>query len=74
MAVESALGRRNLELVTASFSLRYRAPAPTGGEVLLRGRFDRSEGDRHFVTGELLDAAGTVCTTAEARWVDVSGR
>jgi acyl-coenzyme A thioesterase PaaI-like protein len=72
MAVTSALGDGFDNVVTAAFSLRYKRPAPTVAEVLLRARYDRAEGRNHFVTGELLDADGNVCTIAEARWVAVS--
>ena len=74
IAVSSALGDMSSDVVTAAFSLRYKRPAPTEAEVVLRARYDRAEGRSHFVTGELLDSEGNVCTTAEARWVDVTPR
>ena len=74
MAVSSALGDTSADVVTASFSLRYKRPAPTEADIVLRARYDRAEGRSHFVTGELLDAEGNVCTIAEARWVDVTPR
>ena len=74
MAVSSALGEDSSDVVTASFSLRYKRPAPTEAEVVLRAHYGRAEGRSHFVTGELLDTEGNVCTTAEARWVDVTPR
>lgn len=72
MAVTSALGAGSDNVVTAAFSLRYKRPAPTAAEVILRARYDRADGRSHFVTGELLDPNGNICTTAEARWVAVS--
>ncbi len=72
MAVSSALGNTGADVVTASFALRYKRPAPTLAEVVLRAQYERADGRSHFVTGELRDADGNVCTTAEARWVHVS--
>jgi acyl-coenzyme A thioesterase PaaI-like protein len=72
MAVSSALAPGSPDIVTAEFSLRYKRAAPTATEVVLRATYDRAEGRNHFVTGELLDPDGNVCTTAAARWVDVS--
>lgn len=73
MAVESGLAADASRLVTASFMLRYKRSAPTTREVLLRGSYDRAEGRNHFAMGELFDPEGNLCTSAEARWVDLSG-
>lgn len=73
-AIESQLGVGDVELVTATFSLDYKRAAPIDTLITIRGSFDRTEGRSHFARGEIVDGAGQVCTTATARWVDVSAR
>jgi acyl-coenzyme A thioesterase PaaI-like protein len=62
-------------IVTASFSLRYRTPCPTGVPVTARGLVDRVEWPSVFVAGTLTDQEGLLLTEATARWrvLDDSG-
>ena len=55
-------------IVTADFSLRYRRPAPIGQPLVAVAWIDRREGPWVWGGAELLDEAGTVLTTATARW------
>ena len=58
--------------VTADFNLSYRRPARCGEALVLRGRWQRSEGRDHFAEGEILDGEGTVLTRASARWREIT--
>jgi acyl-coenzyme A thioesterase PaaI-like protein len=58
-------------VVTAAFDLEYRRPAPTGVQLVLRGRLDRCEGRSFFVSGEIADREGRLLTRATARWVEI---
>lgn len=66
-AVTRIAGERQT-VVTASFSLRYRAPCRTGEPVAARGLLDRVEWPSIFVTGTLTDKEGRLLTEASARW------
>jgi uncharacterized protein (TIGR00369 family) len=67
MAVRGELDPR-VEIVTAELQLRYRRPVPIGQPLLIRAQLLRSEGRSFFVEGQILDAAGTLLTSAQARW------
>jgi uncharacterized protein (TIGR00369 family) len=55
-------------VVTVEFDLRYRRPAPTGVELVLRGEVLRTEGRDYFAEASIRDASGQVLTEATARW------
>jgi uncharacterized protein (TIGR00369 family) len=59
-------------VVTVEFNLRYRRPAPTGVELVLRGEVLRSEGPDYYAEASIRDAAGHVLTEATARWKRLS--
>jgi uncharacterized protein (TIGR00369 family) len=65
-ASDDALGR--VPVVTVEFELRYRRPAPTGVELVLRGEVLRTEGRDFYATASIRDADGEVLTEATARW------
>jgi len=67
-AANAADDRRDFDIVTVEFSLRYRRPAPTGQPLRIRGRLLRSEGRDFWMAGEIVDACEVVLTVAEARW------
>lgn len=55
-------------VVTVEFDLRYRRPAPTGVELVLRGEVLRTEGRDYWAAASIRDVAGQVLTEATARW------
>jgi uncharacterized protein (TIGR00369 family) len=65
-ARDDALDR--VPVVTVEFDLRYRRPAPTGVELLLRGEVLRTEGRDFYAAASIRDADGQVLTEATARW------
>ena len=60
--------REETSIATVELSLKYRRPTPTGQPLLVRARFVRAEEHDIWVTGEIRDAEGTLCTEAESRW------
>lgn len=68
-STDADLSKQDLQIVTASFALKYRIPVPTGAPLVLRGVVDRVEGRNVFVNGVILDADARELTRAEARWV-----
>ena len=56
------------DVVTVEFNLRYRRPAPTGVELVLRGEVVRVEGDDYHAVASIRDVEGQVLTEATARW------
>ena len=58
--------RRNV--VTVEFDLRYRRPAPVGVELDIRAEVVHTSGKDYLAVGQILDADGTVLTSATARW------
>jgi uncharacterized protein (TIGR00369 family) len=60
--------REEASVATIELNLKYRRPAPTGQPLLVRARFVRAEARDVWVTGEIRDAEGTLCTEAESRW------
>ena len=56
------------------FDLRYRRPAPSSRQLVLRGRLLRSEGRDHWGEGEIALRDGTLLTTASARWREIPPR
>ena len=67
-AANAAEDRRDFDIVTVEFSLRYRRPAPTGEPLRIRGRLLRSEGRDFWMAGEIVDVNDVVLTEADARW------
>ena len=55
-------------VVTVEFDLRYRRPAPTGVELVLRGEVLRTEGRDYWAAASIRDVDGQVLTEATARW------
>lgn len=55
-------------VVTVEFDLRYRRPARTGVELVLRGEVLRVEDRDYFAEASIRDADGQVLTEATARW------
>jgi uncharacterized protein (TIGR00369 family) len=55
-------------VVTVEFNLRYRRPAPTGVELVLRGEVVSREGRDYDAVASIRDADGRVLTEATARW------
>ncbi len=60
--------RDETNAATIELNLKYLRPTPTGEELLVRARFVRAEARDVWVTGEIRDAEGTLCTEAESRW------
>jgi len=56
------------DVATIELNLKYRRPAPTGEVLQVRARFVRAEARDVWVTAEIRDAEGTLCTEAESRW------
>jgi uncharacterized protein (TIGR00369 family) len=68
-AVHAAFDDRDeANVATVELNLKYRRPAPTGEALLVRARFVRAEARDVWVTGEIRDAEGRLCTEAESRW------
>jgi uncharacterized protein (TIGR00369 family) len=65
--------REETDVATIELSLKYRRPAPTGQPLLVRARFVRAEARDIWLTGEIRDAEGTLCTEAESRWRRLRG-
>jgi acyl-coenzyme A thioesterase PaaI-like protein len=61
-------------VVTVEFHLRYRRPAPTGVELILRGEILSADGPDYYAEASIQDAAGEVLTQATARWKRLSPR
>ena len=57
-----------ISVVTAEFDLRYRRPVSVGTELRLRGEVVHTKGRDYLAVAEILDADGTVLTSATARW------
>lgn len=53
---------------TAYLHVNYRRITPIGRELRLTARFDREEGRKRFLSGELRDG-GTVCADAEGLFI-----
>lgn len=68
MAVHVHLDDPSIDIRTAEMSLRYRRTAPSETALKVRGRVSRIEEPNYFLEGEIVDAAGTVLTRAEARF------
>jgi len=60
--------REETSVATIELNLKYRRPAPTGQPLRVRARFVRAEARDIWVTGEIRDTDGTLCTEAESRW------
>ena len=60
--------REETNVATIELNLKYRRPTPTGEILQVRARFVRTEERDVWVTGEIRDAEGTLCTEAESRW------
>jgi len=60
--------REETNVATVELSLKYRRPTPTGQPLVVRARFVRAEARDIWVTGEIRDAEGMLCTEAESRW------
>ena len=60
--------REESDVATIELNLKYRRPTPTGEELLVRARFVRAEERDVWVSAEIRDADGTLCTEAESRW------
>lgn len=72
VAIHHAFGDPdNFFLVTATFDLKYKRPAPTGEQLVLSGRFERQEGRNYFASGEIRNREGALLTSASARWVQM---
>ncbi len=71
-AANAADDRRDFDIVTVEFSLRYRRPAQIGQPLRIRGRLLRSEGRDSWMAGEIVDADDVVLTVADARWRRIS--
>ena len=69
---ESVEGRELAErvgVVTAEFDLRYRRPAATGVELVLRGEVVHVRDRDYLAVAEIRDGTGTeLLTSATARW------
>ncbi len=56
--------------LTAGLNLRYRAGTPLHTPLLVRARYERSEGRKHFATGELVVAdSGRVTAQADGVFI-----
>jgi len=60
--------REEASAATVELSLKYRRPTPTGQPLLVRARFVRAAERDIWLTGEIRDAEGMLCTEAESRW------
>ena len=60
--------REETNVATVELNLKYRRPTPTGQSLQVRAGFVRAEARDIWVSGEILDAEGTLCTEAESRW------
>jgi len=68
-ALQAAFETRDeTNAATIELNLKYLRPTPTGEELLVRARFIRAEARDVWMTGEIRDAEGTLCTEAESRW------
>lgn len=56
------------DVATIALNLKYLRPTPTGEVLQVRACFVRAEARDVWVTGEIRDAEGTLCTEAESRW------
>jgi gamma-glutamylcyclotransferase len=56
------------DVATIELSLKYRRPTPTGQALLVRARFVRADARDVWLSGEIRDAEGRLCTEAESRW------
>lgn len=54
--------------VTAGLNVRLKAATPLGVELELRGRYERSEGRKNFISGEIL-ADGVITAQAEGIYI-----
>jgi acyl-coenzyme A thioesterase PaaI-like protein len=57
--------------VTASLTVEYRAPVPTGRELRVRGRIERAGGRKLHVRGE-LHVGGRLAAEAHGLWIVVA--
>lgn len=55
---------------TAYLTTNFRSVTPVGVELTLRGRVDRIEGRKRFLTGEIRHG-DTLCAEAEGLWVEL---
>lgn len=61
-------------IVTVDFALRYRRPAPTEVELVLRGEVLRVEDRDYHCAATISSTDGEVLTTATARWKRLDAR
>jgi acyl-coenzyme A thioesterase PaaI-like protein len=54
--------------MTAGLNVRFKGATPIGVQLLLRGRYERSEGRKRFMTGEVV-ADGVVTAQAEGVFI-----
>jgi acyl-coenzyme A thioesterase PaaI-like protein len=74
LAVEHVNEAERIDVVTVEFDLRYRRPAPTSVELVIRGEVVSVRDRDYLAVGELLDSDGSLLTSATARWRRVGPR
>jgi uncharacterized protein (TIGR00369 family) len=70
-AMSKATRARGLTTMTRHLEVEYLRPVPSGAPLRVEGRIVRSEGRKHWVESQILDAGGTVLAQGKGVFVEV---
>lgn len=70
-AIHASAHGASIMAMTRHIETEYLRPVPLGAKLTLRGREDRVEGRKHFCSGTIEDAEGTVLARGKALFIAI---
>jgi uncharacterized protein (TIGR00369 family) len=73
-AMSKAIRASGRTAMTRQMEVDYLRPVPSGAEIRIEGRVNRSDGRKHWPEARILDAGGTVLAQGKGLFIEVRAR
>jgi uncharacterized protein (TIGR00369 family) len=73
-AMSKAVRASGRTSMTRQMEIDYLRPVPSGAQIRIEGRVDRSDGRKHWTEASILNAGGTVLAQGKGQFIEVRAR
>jgi uncharacterized protein (TIGR00369 family) len=70
-AMSKAVRASGRTAMTRQMEVDYRRPIPSGAQIRIEGRIERSEGRKHWTEARILDTGGTALARGKGLFIEV---